>query len=67
MESYPAQLGEVYEITVIERAEANWKYPGGVEAQKEKLEKEGHTVIQKGRKNIRYYVKDYEKVLFDLS
>ncbi len=23
MESYPAQLGEVYEITVIERAEAN--------------------------------------------
>ena len=31
---------------------------------KELLEKEGHTIIQKGRKNIRYYVKDYEKVLF---
>ena len=29
-------------------------------SQKEKLEAEGHIVIQKGRKNIRYYVKDYE-------
>ncbi|MDD6814904.1 MAG: hypothetical protein PUE84_00460 [Firmicutes bacterium] len=36
----------------------------GAEAQKEKLEAEGHTIIQKGRKNIRYYVKDYENVLF---
>jgi len=35
-----------------------------VEAQKEKLEAEGHTIIQKGRKNIRYYVKDYENMLF---
>ena len=25
------------------------------------------TIIQKGRKNIKYYVKDYESVLFDLS
>ena len=31
------------------------------------LEAEGHTIVQKGRKNIRYYVKDYEKVLFDLK
>lgn len=31
------------------------------------LEEEGHTVIQKGRKNIRYYVKDYENSLFDLK
>ena len=30
--------------------ELNAKYPGGIEAQKEMLEKEGHTVIQKGRK-----------------
>lgn len=42
--------------------ELNAKYPGGVEAQKKQLEKEGHTIIQKGRTNIRYYVKDYEKV-----
>ena len=44
----------------------NEKYPGGVEAQRQKLEAEGHTVIQRGRKNIRCYVKDYEKALFDL-
>jgi hypothetical protein len=43
------------------------KYPGGVEAQKEMLEKEGHIVIQKGRTNIKYYVKDYEKALFTLK
>ncbi len=47
--------------------ELNPKYPNGIEAQKEKLEAEGHTIIQKGRKNIRYYVKDYENVLFDLK
>ncbi|MCI9202524.1 MAG: methylated DNA-protein cysteine methyltransferase, partial [Lachnospiraceae bacterium] len=35
--------------------------------QKEMLEKEGHTVVQRGRTNIRYYVKDYEKVLVELS
>ena len=37
-----------------------------IEAQKEKLEAEGHTIIQKGRTNIKYFVKDYESVLFDL-
>ena len=47
--------------------ELNPKYPGGVEAQKEKLETEGHTIVKKGRTNIRYYVKDYEKVLFELE
>jgi len=45
----------------------NEKYPGGVEAQKEKLEAGGHTILQKGRKNIRYFVKDYESVLEDLE
>jgi len=38
----------------------NAKYPGGVEAQKKLLEKEGHKVIQKGKK---YVVADYEKAL----
>ncbi len=33
---------------------------------KKLLEEEGHTVLQKGRTNIRYYVKDYEKALFNL-
>ncbi len=56
-----------YWRTLKADGELNPKYPGGVDAQKEKLEKEGHTVIQKGRKNIRYYVKDYENVLFELE
>ncbi|GFI66263.1 hypothetical protein IMSAG185_01878 [Lachnospiraceae bacterium] len=55
-----------YWRTLKANGELNEKYPGGVKAQKEKLEAEGHTVIQKGRKNIRYCVKDYEKVLFSL-
>lgn len=47
--------------------ELNPKYPGGVEAQKEKLEAEGHTVIRKGRTNLRYFVKDYEGALFTIE
>ena len=53
--------------TLKANGELNEKYPGGIEAQKERLEAEGHTVIQRGRKNIRYYVKEYEKVLFELN
>lgn len=55
-----------YWRTLKVNGELNEKYPGGIEVQKELLEKEGHTIIQKGRKNIRYYVKDYENVLFTL-
>lgn len=56
-----------YWRTLKANGELNTKYPGGVEAQKEKLEAEGHIIIQKGRKNIRYYVQDYENALFHLS
>lgn len=56
-----------YWRTLKANGELNAKYPNGAEAQKEKLEAEGHIIIQKGRKNIRYYVKDYEKSLFDLD
>lgn len=56
-----------YWRTLKADGELNAKYPGGVEAQKEKLESEGHTIIQKGRKNIKYYVKDYEDALFCLK
>ena len=49
-----------YWRTLKANGELNAKYPGGVEAQKELLEKEGHIVIQKGRTNIKYYVKDGE-------
>ncbi len=41
----------------------NPKYPGGVEGQKKLLEKEGHKVIQKGKK---YIVADHEKSLLKL-
>lgn len=56
-----------YWRTLKVNGELNAKYPGGIAAQKEKLEAEGHTVVERGRKNIRYYVKDYEKVLFELK
>lgn len=55
-----------YWRTLKANGELNAKYPGGVLSQKEKLEAEGHTIIQRGRKNIRYYVKDYENALFEL-
>jgi hypothetical protein len=38
----------------------NEKYPGGQEAQKDKLEDEGFKVIQKGK---RYVVQDYQRAL----
>ena len=55
-----------YWRTLKANGELNEKYPEGIEKQKELLEKEGHTIIQKGRKNIRYYVKDYENALLAL-
>lgn len=55
-----------YWRTLKANGELNAKYPGGIETQKERLEKEGHTILSKGRKNVKYYVKDYEAVLFDL-
>lgn len=56
-----------YWRTLKANGELNSKYPGGIEAQRARLEAEGHTIIQKGRKNIKYYVKEYENVLFDLA
>jgi len=53
--------------TLKAHGELNKKYPGGIDKQKELLEKEGHTIIKRGRTNIRYYVKDYEKVLATLT
>lgn len=52
--------------TLKANGELNAKYPGGIEEQRKMLEKEGHTIIRKGRKNIRYYVKNYEDALFSL-
>ena len=53
--------------TLKANGELNPKYPGGAEAQKEKLEAEGHTVIRKGRTNSKYVVKDYEKALYKFT
>lgn len=49
-----------YWRTLKEGGVINEKYPGGVEGQKKLLEKEGHQVIQKGKK---YLVCDFEQHL----
>jgi len=41
----------------------NEKYPGGVEIQKRRLEKEGHGVVQKGKRHL---VVDFEEKLVKL-
>ena len=46
--------------------ELNVKYPEAMELQKRLLEEEGHTIITKGTKNIKYYVKDFEDSLVEL-
>lgn len=56
-----------YWRTLKAGGELNPKYPGGVEAQKARLEAEGHTVARRGRKNIRYYVDGYEKALYSFQ
>lgn len=56
-----------YWRTLKTDGELNIKYPESFELQKTKLEEEGHIVITKGTKNIRYYVKDFEKKLADLN
>jgi len=38
----------------------NHKFPGGAEAQRKNLEKEGFTVLQKGKK---YVVENYDNYL----
>lgn len=53
--------------TLKANGELNPKYPGGIEKQKSALENEGHTILIKGRKNLRYYVKDFTEVLAQLS
>lgn len=56
-----------YWRTLKADGELNEKYPGGAALQKERLEAEGHTILRRGRTNIRYYVKDYENALYDLD
>lgn len=55
-----------YWRTLKSDGELNSKYPEAIDLQKRLLEEEGHTIISKGTKNPKYYVKDYEKNLFNL-
>ena len=54
------------DITPWENLENFIKYPEAIELQKRLLEEEGHTIISKGTKNIKYYVKDFENSLIEL-
>ncbi len=56
-----------YWRTLKSGGELNPKYPGGVLEQKRRLEAEGHQVICRGRTNIKYFVKDYEAAMYQLS
>ncbi|MBC2723196.1 MAG: MGMT family protein, partial [Desulfosporosinus sp.] len=67
--SQESQNSESREITPYWRTlkkggELNPKYPGGIEHQRMLLEMEGHIVINKGK---RYFVKDYERALYELQ
>lgn len=53
-----------YWRTLKTGGEINPRYPGGIEAQKRLLEREGHIVMQKGK---RYFVSGHEKSLVDAS
>ena len=55
-----------YWRTLKAKGEINPKFPGGVEAQIEKLEAEGHKIVRRGRKNFRYYVEDFEESMYVL-
>lgn len=55
-----------YWRTLKAGGELNDKYPGGIQAQREKLESEGHRILQRGRSKLRYFVKDYELALYAL-
>ena len=55
-----------YWRTLKSDGELNVKYPEGIKLQKRLLEEEGHTIISKGTKNIKYYVKDFENSLIEL-
>lgn len=55
-----------YWRTIKSDGELNSKYPEAIDLQKKLLESEGHTIISKGKTNIKYYVKDFNKSLIEL-
>jgi alkylated DNA nucleotide flippase Atl1 len=59
-EAVQAEAETPYWRTLKIGGELNAKYPGGIEAQMTRLEAEGHTVVQRGK---RYFVEDFAKKL----
>ena len=55
-----------YWRTIKNDGQLNKRFPGGVEKQKRLLEQEGHTITKRGRKHIKYYVKDFDKKVIPL-
>ena len=51
------ELVDAYGVAIVEEA---------IELQKRLLEEEGHVIISKGTKNIKYYVQDFENSLIEL-
>ena len=52
--------------TIKTDGELSDRYPEPIKLQKRLLEEEGHTIITKGTKKKKYYVKDFEKSLIGL-
>jgi len=52
--------------TLKSDGQLNPKYPHAINYQKKMLESEGHNIITKGRKNIQYYVEDFEDKIYNL-
>jgi hypothetical protein len=61
------ELGEELPFwrTIKNDGSLNPKYPGGVDAQLKRLTEEGFSFEKKGRKNIKYIVKDFKKFVID--
>ena len=55
-----------YWRTIKTDGELSDKYPLTIRKQKKLLEEEGHTIIAKGKKKIKYYVENFENSLIDL-
>ena len=53
-----------YWRTLRSGGEVNAKYPGGIEAQRTKLEEEGHVLLKKGK---RYVVENFERKVAKLG
>lgn len=47
--------------------ELNGKFPESFDLQKQKLQAEGHIVMERGRKNLRYTVADFAEYLVNLN